>query len=459
MPTTLQLQVLPCSLMNPWISPSTSGESSTWISTVLKLKWDRSTASFPCSPVGLRVMKILANSVWLEAHWMTFWTVSSLWQYEQTICAMLLGKPCTIASTSLTALGYSPAEALTAFLDETLNVSKTRWWSQLITACELVKDDCPSMTWSCNQLISLWEGSRYCTLMGTGWGGGREALSNGFDLVIRTVECPTTVTPSSLNGRAFGAGTVELDAAAVEDDASRRGPLRNLSGRFGIDCPCPSLCNCSMYSGPLARMRSHAALSTGSPNGLAFSASCSGSLEWTEIVSFADRLSMSDKSSETKPSCSLQSGLSCTNSRNPGKTSTYLLGNSRSQDNSIELQPVAFEQVLPMAVDAEWSLSATGQDTQSRSQEDVCELPLYAALLDLSDLPCGSEGSSGEQRWPQQPWPETCLSTGSYPSMVPEVAKVAYTILRRRSCSCSETKKSSSCVALAVKLKVACLIR
>ena len=32
---------------------------------------------------------------------------------------------------------------------------------------------------------------------------------------------------------------------------------------------------------------------------------------------------------------------------------TYLLGNSRSQDNSIELQPVAFEQVLPMAVDAE----------------------------------------------------------------------------------------------------------
>ena len=159
------------------------------------------------------------------------------WQYEQTICAMLLGKPCTIASTSLTALGYSPADAFTTFLDETLSVSKTRWWSQLITACELVKDDCPSMTWSCSQLISLWEGSRYCTLLGTGWGEGREVLSTGFDLVIRTVECPTTVTPSSLDGRAFGAGTVELDAAAVEDDASRRGPLRNLSGRFGTDCP------------------------------------------------------------------------------------------------------------------------------------------------------------------------------------------------------------------------------
>jgi hypothetical protein len=136
-----------------------------------------------------------------------------------------------------------------------------------------------------------------------------------------------------------------------------------------------------------------------------------------------------------------------------------LLGNSRPQDTSIEFQSVAFEQSPLTGVGAEWSLSTTGQDTQSRSQEDVCELPLYAALLDLSDLPCGSEGFSGEQRWPQQPWPGTCLSTDSYPSMVLKVALVAYTILRRRSCSCSETKKSSSCVALAVKLTVVCLIR
>ena len=61
-------------------------------------------------------------------------------------------------------------------------------------------------------------------------------------------------------------------------------------------------------------------------NGLVSSASCSGSLEWTEIVSFVDRLSMSDKSSETKPSCSLQSWLSRTNSRNPGKTSNLFAG-------------------------------------------------------------------------------------------------------------------------------------
>ena len=115
------------------------------------------------------------------------------------------------------------------------------------------------------------------------------------------------------------------------------------------------------------------------------------------------------------------------------------LGNP--QDTSIELQPVAFEQSPLTAVGAERSLSTTGQDTQSRSQEDVCELPLYAALLDLSDLPCRSEGFSGEQRWPQQPWSGTCLSTDSYLSMVPEVAKVAYTVLRRRSCSCSETKE------------------
>ena len=136
---------------------------------------------------------------------------------------------------------------------------------------------------------------------------------------------------------------------------------------------------------------------------------------------------------------------------------TCLMGNSRLQDTSTELQPVAFAQ-SPLAVVAEWSLSTTGQDIQLGYQEDACELPLYASLLDLSDLPCGSEGSSGEQRWPQQPWPGTCLSTDSYPSMVLKVALVAYTILRRRSCSCSETKKSSSCVALAVK-PVVCLIR